>query len=190
MHSLNLHFHSVEQLYRPYLLSPHLAFDFPPCSLCISSRSEPCRAPAVVEGCDRRQRSWHGGQRHQTQQWHWYRRGWRRRSRPLHQQLFFNYLLLQSCQSITAYLSPFHRQRTVPRPQPQKREGKGAGKRAREVKKKKKITEVSSTYLFDIAHRVDEKSMAECLLPVTQACLSLCHKAVQEHITSTVFVLI
>lgn len=108
-----------------------------PYSFCFSSRSEPRRASAVVEGCDRRQRSWHGGQRHQTQQQrHWCRRGWRRRSRSFHQQLFFNYLLLQSCQSITAHLSPFHRQRTVPRPQPQKREGKGAGKREREVKPK------------------------------------------------------
>lgn len=113
------------------LISYVFIYTHSPALFC-SSWPEPCRAPAVVEGRDRRRQSRHGGQRHQTQQqWHWHRRGWRR-FRPLHQQLFFNYLLLQSRQSVAAHLPPFHRQRTVSRPQPQKREGKGKG--AREVK--------------------------------------------------------
>ncbi|KAI4803418.1 hypothetical protein KUCAC02_006967 [Chaenocephalus aceratus] len=49
------------------------------------------------------------------------------RVRPLHQQLFLDYLLLQPRQSFAAHLPPLHRQRTVPRPQPQKREGTGTG---------------------------------------------------------------
>lgn len=116
-------------------LSPSLSLL--PIPLSFSSWPEPCRAPAVVEGCDRRQRSRHGGQRHQTRkQQHRRRWQWRWRwLRPLHQQLLLNYLLLQPLQSITAHLPPFHRQRTVPRPQPQTREGKGkgTGKGAREV---------------------------------------------------------
>lgn len=107
---------------------------------------QPGRAPAAVEGRDRRRRSRSGRQRHQTQRRRWWRRRrkhrlqrwrwwWRRRRpRPLHQQLFFNYLLLlQPRQSVAAHLPPFHRQRTVARPQPQKRAGKGTGTGAREV---------------------------------------------------------
>lgn len=49
---------------------------------------------------------------------------------------------------------------------------------------------MSYTHFFDITQRVDEKSLVACLLLVTQACLSLCHDSVQEHITPKVFVLI
>lgn len=101
----------------------------------LGSRSESRRAPAAVERRDRRKRARHGRQRHQAQQrrQHGRRRRQRRRPGPVHQQLFFNYLLLQSRQSIAAHLAPFHRQRTVPHPQPQKRAREGAGTRAREV---------------------------------------------------------
>lgn len=99
----------------------------------LGSRSESRRAPAAVEGRDRRKRARHGRQRHQAQQQRQHgRRRQRRRPGPVHQQLFFNYLL-QSRQSIAAHLAPFHRQRTVPHPQPQKRAREGAGTRAREV---------------------------------------------------------
>ncbi|CAG12121.1 unnamed protein product, partial [Tetraodon nigroviridis] len=99
-----------------------------------TSWPEPCRAPAAVERCDWRKRAWHGRQWHQAQQqqhrqWR-YRHG--RRPGPLNQQFFFNYLLLQSRQSIAAHFSPFHHQQTVPYSQPQKRARAGAGKRARE----------------------------------------------------------
>lgn len=104
-----------------------------------SSWTEPRRAAAVMEGCDRRRRTHLGGQRHQTQQqrhwwWRWGRRRRRRRFRPLHQQHFLNYLLLQSRQSITTHFPPFYRQRTVACPQPQTRTGEGTGKGAGEVK--------------------------------------------------------
>lgn len=103
-----------------------------------ASWPEPRRAPAAVERRDRRERARHGRQRHQAQQQQQQRLQRRqrhgRRPGPLHQQLFFNYLLLlQPRQSIAAHLAPFHRQRTVPHPQPQKRAREGAGKRAREV---------------------------------------------------------
>lgn len=99
----------------------------------LGSRSESRRAPAAVERRDRRKRARHGRQWHQAQQQRQHGRRQRRRPGPVHQQLFFNYLLLQSRQSITAPLAPFHRQRTVPHPQPQKRAREGAGTRAREV---------------------------------------------------------
>lgn len=103
-----------------------------PSSVC-RSRPESRRAPAAVERRDWWKRAQHGRQRHQAQQCRQHGRRQRRRPGPVHQQLFFNYLLLQSRQSIAAHLAPFHRQRTVPHPQPQKRAREGARKRAREV---------------------------------------------------------
>lgn len=58
--------------------------------------------------------------------------------------------------------------------------GKGSGKES-ERGKNPKITEASSAHVSGVARRVDGNSMAPCLPPVTQARLSLCHKAVQEH---------
>lgn len=119
------------------------------CSLFLpvfASWPEPRRAPAAVERRDRRERARHGRQRHQAQQQQQRlqrRQRHGRRPGPLHQQLFFNYLLLlQPRQSFAAHLAPFHRQRTVPHPQPQKRarEGAGAGKRAREVNGKIEVS--------------------------------------------------
>lgn len=121
------------------------------CSPCLSvfrSWPEPRRAPAAVERRDRRKRAWHGRQRHKAQQQQLWRQWHGRRPGPLNQQFFFNYLLLQSRQSIAAHFSPFHRQWTVPYPQSQKRTREGAGKRAREVNEKIEVSHI----LFGCEH--------------------------------------